>query len=123
MITKIMSLNPEIVELGGTAPATAGLIVRQARELGYKGLFSKMGGAGPYDIVAAAGVEASEGIINMLYADQKNEGFQRLAAAYEASEGHRPNEIIVSFYDGARVMLEAIAAGGNADDPEAAAAA
>lgn len=123
MITKIIAMNPEIVEMGGTSPATAGLIVRQARELGYKGLFSKMGGAGPYDIVKAAGVEAAEGIINMLYADQQNEGFKRLAAAYQASEGHVPNEIIVSFYDGARVMLAAIAAGGDADDPAAAAAA
>lgn len=123
MITKINSLNPEIIELGGTSPATAGLIVRQARELGYEGLFSKMGGAGPYDIVNAAGVEAAEGIINMLYADQQNEEFKRLAAAYQASEGQAPNEIIVSFYDGAKVMLAAIAAGGDAEDPVAAAAA
>jgi len=123
LITKVMAMNPEIVEMGGTSPATAGLIVRQARELGYDGLFSKMGGAGPYDIVAAAGAEASEGIINMLYADQQNEGFKRLAAAYEASEGHVPNEILVSFYDGTKVMLAAIAEGGDADDPVAAAAA
>lgn len=123
MLTKIIAMQPEIIEMGGTSPATAGLIVRQARELGYTGLFSKMGGAGPFDIVAAAGVEASEGIINMLYADQENPGFKRLATAYQASQGHVPNEIIVSFYDGAKVMLSSIAAAGDPDDAAAAIAA
>lgn len=123
MLTKIIAMKPEIIEMGGTSPATSGLIVRQARELGYDGLFSKMGGSGPFDIVAAAGVEASEGIINMLYADQENEGFKRIAEAYKASQGHVPNEIIVPFYDSAKVLLAAIAESGNPDDPEAVAAA
>ncbi|MCO5072198.1 MAG: ABC transporter substrate-binding protein [Rhizobiaceae bacterium] len=123
MLTKIKSLNPEIVEIGGTPPATAGLIVRQARELGYTGLFTKMGGAGPHDIVAAAGKQASEGIINMLYANPADAGFQTLREKYKANEGHDPNEIIVSFYDAANVLFDAIKAGGNADDPEAARAA
>ncbi|MCI5075397.1 ABC transporter substrate-binding protein [Oricola sp.] len=123
MLTKIKSMNPQIVEIGGTPPATAGLIVRQARELGYEGLFTKMGGAGPHDIVAAAGKEASEGIINMLYADPANEGFNTLREKYKATEGHDPNEIIVSFYDAANVLFDAIKAGGNVADPEAARAA
>ena len=123
MLTKIKSLNPEIIEIGGTPPATAGLIVRQARELGYEGLFTKMGGAGPRDIVAAAGKEASEGIINMLYADPANAGYDKLRKAYADSEGHEPNEIIVSFYDAAHVLFDAIKAGGDAADPEAAIAA
>ncbi|MCF8482430.1 MAG: ABC transporter substrate-binding protein [Rhodospirillum sp.] len=123
MLTKIIAMNPEIIEMGGTSPATAGLIVRQARELGYEGLFTKMGGAGPRDIVEAAGKEASEGIINMLYADPANAGYQKLAQAYTASEGHPPNEIIVSFYDGAKVLLAAIEMAGTVDDTAAVAAA
>ena len=122
-LTKLMAYKPDIIELGGTPPATAGLIVRQARELGYTGLIFKTGGAGPRDIVAAAGAQASEGLINMLYADPNNAGYKRIAAAYEKRTGHVPNEILVAYYDGARAMLAAISKAGTADDTAKVAAA
>jgi branched-chain amino acid transport system substrate-binding protein len=123
MLTKIIAQKPDIVELGGTSPATAGLIIRQARELGYDKLFSKTGGAGPKDIVASAGAKAAEGTINMLYADPANEGYKRLAAAYRKARNQEPNEIIVSFYDGANVLLNAIQKAGTVDDTAKVAAA
>lgn len=116
MLTKIIAMKPDVIELGGTSPATAGLIVRQARELGYDKLFSKTGGAGPKDIVASAGVKAAEGTINMLYADPSNEGFKRIAAAYKSARGQDANEILVPFYDSANVLLAAIQKAGTIDD-------
>jgi len=123
MLTKIIAQKPDIIELGGTSPATAGLVIRQARELGYDKLFSKTGGAGPKDIVASAGAKAAEGTINMLYADPANEGYKRLAAAYRKARGQEPNEIIVSFYDGANVLLNAIQKADTVDDTAKVAAA
>jgi len=108
MLTKIIALKPDIIELGVTSPGTAGLIIRQARELGYDKLFTKTGGSGPKEIVAGAGVKAAEGTINSMYADPANAGFMRLAAAYKQARGHDANEILVSFYDGANVLLSAI---------------
>lgn len=122
MLTRIISKKPDLIELGGTSPATAGLIIRQARELGYEKLFTKTGGAGPMEIVASAGAEAAEGTINMLYADPQNAGFQRISEAYKKSTGHAANEILVSFYDGANVLLNAIQAAGTVDDTEKVAA-
>ena len=116
MMTKVIAMKPDVIELGGTSPATAGLIIRQARELGYDKLFSKTGGAGPKDIVASAGAKAAEGTINMLYADPANEGYKRLAAAYKKTRGQDANEIIVSFYDGANVLLNAMQKAGTVDD-------
>jgi branched-chain amino acid transport system substrate-binding protein len=116
LITKIISLNPDIVDLSSTPPATAGLFIRQARELGYKGVFVKTGGAGPKDIVAGAGKQAAEGSINMLYADPNNKGYQRIVAEYRKDVGQDPNEIIVSFYDGASVLLHAIQKAGDPQD-------
>ena len=116
MLTRIIAMKPDMIELGGTSPATAGLIIRQARELGYDKLFTKTGGAGPKDIVAGAGAAAAEGTINMLYADPANKGYQELAAAYKKRNGHDANEIIVSFYDGANAILHAVQKAGTIDD-------
>lgn len=123
MITEIIGKNPDLIDLGSTPPATAGLIIRQARELGYKGVFVKTGGAAPKDIVAAAGKDAAEGVINMLYADPSNGGYQRIVAEYRKSVGQDPNEIIVAFYDGANVLLHAIQKAGDVNDTSKVAAA
>ncbi|RJG03299.1 ABC transporter substrate-binding protein [Noviherbaspirillum sedimenti] len=123
IFTKIFAMKPEVIDLGGTPPATAGLMLRQARELGYKGLFMKTGGAGPKDIVAGAGKEAAEGMVSVLYADPSNEGYKRLAAEYKKAIGQEPNEIIVIFYDAISVLLQAIQKAGDARDTTKVAAA
>ncbi|MFP3606447.1 ABC transporter substrate-binding protein [Paraburkholderia sp. SIMBA_053] len=123
MLTKVIAMKPDIIDLGSTPPAVAGLIVRQARELGYDKLFTKSGGSGPRDIVAAAGAKAAEGTINVLYADPSNPGYQRLAAAYKKAKGQDGNEIMVPYYDGLNVLLHAIALSGQIDDTSKVAAA
>lgn len=123
LMTKIMGQKPELIDLGSTSPATAGLIIRQARDLGYAGLFVKTGGAGPKDIVAGAGKQAAEGTINLLYADPANPAYQRIAAVYKKANGQDPNEIIVSFYDGVNVLLHAIQKAGDPEDTSKVAAA
>jgi branched-chain amino acid transport system substrate-binding protein len=116
MVTKIISMKADLIDLSASPPATAGLIVRQLRELGYKGLIVKSGGPAPKDIVDAAGKEAAEGMLNLLYVDTSSDGYKRLAAEYRKAVGQDPNEMIVTFYDGANVLLHAIQKGGDVND-------
>jgi branched-chain amino acid transport system substrate-binding protein len=118
LLTKVVNMKANVIDLATTAPATAGLIVRQARELGYKGVFVKSGVGGPREIVNGAGKEAAEGTINMVYADQSNDGFKRLAAQYKRNVGQEPNEIIVPFYDATNVLLQAIQKSGDATNTD-----
>lgn len=116
LFTKIIvGSKPDLIDLGSTSPATAGLMIRQARELGYKGLFAKTGGAGPKDIVAAAG-KAAEGMISILYADPTNAGYRHIAAEYRKAYGQDPNEILVCYYDATKVLLRAIQKASNPAD-------
>lgn len=117
MITRIMSKKVDIIELASTPPTTAGIIVRAARELGFKGQIIKGGGPSPQDIINAAGAKAAEGMYNLLYVNQASPGFQRLAAEYKKHVGQEPNELIVSFYDAMNVMIHAIQKGGDPNDP------
>lgn len=117
LLTRIIGMKPELIDLGSTSPATAGLIVRQARELGYKGLLVKSSGPSVKDIVAGAGKDAAEGMINLLYVDTGKDSYQRLAAAYRKKDvGQEPNEMIVTFYDATNVLLHAIQKAGNVSD-------
>lgn len=115
-LTRIIGLNPDILDLSASPPATAGLIVRQAHELGYKGKFVKTSGPGENEIIAAAGKEASEGLIGLLYADPANDGYRGLATRYRKDIGQEPNEMLLPCYDGVRVMFRAIQKAGDVND-------
>lgn len=116
IFTKLIALNPEIIDLGSAPPATTGLMVRQARELGFKGLFVKTSGPSPKEIVAAAGKDAAEGMIVTLFADPGSQGYRRIAAAYKKEIGQEPNEMLLPCYDGMSVLLRAIQAAGDVND-------
>ncbi|HEY4542882.1 MAG TPA: ABC transporter substrate-binding protein, partial [Noviherbaspirillum sp.] len=51
LITRMMARGIDAIELDGNAPGTAGLIVKQARELGFKGLIFRSGGPATPEIV------------------------------------------------------------------------
>ncbi len=123
LLTRVIAMQPDIIELGSSSPALAGLIVRQARELGYKNAFSALGGPGPREIVAAAGAAAAEGMVNILYADPSNTAYQALSERFQKKIGQPPNEFIVPCYDSVKVLLKAIALSGDPDNAEKVAAA
>ena len=116
LLTKVVALKPQLIDLASSSPSTSGLIVRQARELGFKGRFVQTSGSGWPEIVEAAGKEAAEGLVNVLVADTSNPNYQKLATLYEKAIGQRPNEFIATYYDGFRVMLSAIEKAGDVKD-------
>jgi branched-chain amino acid transport system substrate-binding protein len=115
LITKVMALKPEIIDLGGSAPATAALLIRQAREQGYKGRFF-VPVAAVREVVATAGKEAAEGAIMVLFVDPASQGYQRIAAEYTKAVGQAPNDNFAPYYDGINVMLHAIQKMGQIND-------
>ena len=118
LLTKVLALKPDVIELGTSSPATAGLIVRQAREQGFKGRFMKNGGPGPRDIVAGAGKDAAEGVLNYLIADPTNPAYRRLADAFHKEKGYEPNELFISFYDDAHILFAAMQKAGTVTDTD-----
>src|SRR5690606_40595961 len=99
-------------------PGTAGLIIRQARELGYKGLFSKIGGPGVPEIVSAAGKEFAEGTVTYVAADTADEKYKWLEQQYTNFYPAPMNAFNVFFYDGARMLFKAIQEAGTVTDTD-----
>ena len=118
VLTKILATGPDLLDLGTAPPASAGLIVRQARELGYKGQFVKIGGSGPRQIVEGAGKAAAEGVINYIPADEQNAGYRRLAVEYKKMSGNEMNPLLVNWYDGAYILMAAIQSAGTVSDTD-----
>jgi branched-chain amino acid transport system substrate-binding protein len=116
LITRILGMHPDVIDFGGLAPATAGLMLRQLREQGYAGRVVKTASPSPKELVAAAGKEAAEGILINIFADRNNPGYKEIAARYTKDIGQEPNDIIVQNYDGMKVFFRAIELSGNPND-------
>lgn len=116
LLTKVLALKPEVIDISTSPPGTAGLLIRQARELGFKGTFVQTGAGAVKEIVATAGKEATEGTISILYADPSNVAYQRLVGEYKKLNSQEPNNIIVAFYDASNVLMSAIQKAGSITD-------
>ncbi|MDR3468474.1 MAG: ABC transporter substrate-binding protein [Xanthobacteraceae bacterium] len=118
LVTRILAEKPESIELDTAPPATAGLIVRQAREAGYNGGFTKFGGFDVAEIVRTAGAENAEGIVGILLADPTSESWSRLKEAYATYHKNEASDFVTLFYDAARILFAGIENAGTIDDPE-----
>ncbi|MBS4023579.1 MAG: ABC transporter substrate-binding protein [Dethiobacter sp.] len=58
LLTKVMAANPDLIETSYTDPATSALILKQARELGYKGTILLSWGPDPKQVIQIAGAHA-----------------------------------------------------------------
>lgn len=119
LMTRVIGVEPELIDLGTTAPAVASLLINQAREMGYKGRFFIPGSSSWREILAGSGPVYAEGVLNMVYADPENPAYAAFAAEYQKRVGQEPNESLAPYSDGVNVLLHAIAASGSVDDPAA----
>lgn len=58
VLTRIISKNPDMIESGYTDPTSSALLLKQARELGYKGVVLLVWGADPNQVLKMAGANA-----------------------------------------------------------------
>lgn len=64
ILTPLLETDPDWIDLAGPTETLAGLIMKQARELGYEGRFGSTSWYSSTPIVDAAGEEAAEGLIS-----------------------------------------------------------
>jgi branched-chain amino acid transport system substrate-binding protein len=117
-LTKVLAQNPESIELDTTAPRTAGLIVRQARELGYQGGFTKFGGFDVEELVKAAGAEYAEGVVGITMAAPGTDVWNRLGEEFAKLHKAEMNDYVVMYYDAANLLFSSIEKAGTIESDD-----
>lgn len=116
LITRMLARGVDTIELNGNSPATAGLIVKQAREMGFKGRFVRTGGPATAELVSVAGKAAVEGMVVYAPVDPSLPSTKAYIDAYQARYKAAPNGFSPAFYDYTTMLLEAIRRAGTVDD-------
>ena len=118
LLTRILARGIDTIELDGNSPSTAGLIVKQARELGFKGKIVRTGGPATADIIRVAGKEASEGMVVHAVLDVGAPSTRAYIDMYQAKYKSAPNGFSPSFYDFTNMLFEAMRRASTVSDTQ-----
>lgn len=119
VLTKILAQKPDMIDVAAAPPGEAGLILKQAMELGFKGAKGWTAGINPFTIISVAGPEAAEGLwspanINVK-GDHVSPAVRKFGETYEKRYGEVPGAIAVANYAAFDVFTQAMQKAGSID--------
>ena len=112
VLTKILAQKPDMIDVAAAPAGEAGLILKQAMELGFKGAKGWTAGTNPFTIISVAGPEAAEGVWSPANINVKSEhvssAVRKFGEAYEKRYGEVPGIIAVANYAAVDVFTQAM---------------
>lgn len=118
LLTRVLASGVGAIELDGNSPGTAGLLVKQAREVGFPGLIIRTGGPATAEIVKVAGKQAAEGLYVHSGIDPKLPSLAKYVARYTKTYNQPMNGFSPFFYDGTHLLFEAMKKAGTVTDTD-----
>jgi branched-chain amino acid transport system substrate-binding protein len=119
VLTKLLAQKPDMIDVAAAPAGEAGLILKQAMELGFKGAKGWTAGTNPFTIIGVAGPEAAEGVwspanINVK-SEHVNSAVRKFGEAYEKRYGEVPGVIAVANYAAFDVFTQAMQRAGSVE--------
>jgi branched-chain amino acid transport system substrate-binding protein len=84
LLSKLISKKPDLIFTDTAPPGDVALIIKQSRQLGYKGIIQLNTGADVPDIVKIAGLAASENVFVPNYTNDISPDMKKITDAYYA---------------------------------------
>ena len=114
VLLRMISQNIDLFDLNSASPGDAGLMVKQVRQVGFKGKVLQAGGAGVDEIMAIAGPLAN-GFIKYDVFDESDPQAKLLIAAYAKKFSGPMNGMVPVYYNATQILLEAMRRANSVD--------
>ena len=119
VLTKLLAQKPDMIDVAAAPAGEAGLILKQAMELGFRGAKGWTAGTNPFTIIGVAGREAAEGVwspanINVK-SEHVNSAVRKFGEAYEKRYGEVPGVIAVANFAAFDVFTQAMQRAGSVE--------
>lgn len=111
ILTRMLREKPDIIELANLAPADSGMLIKQARQLGFKGILVQLGGGANLPEVLNIAKEHAEDFVTYANFNQADPGVgvQKWIEAYKKKyPNERINDFCPIFYSGAKMLFDLI---------------
>jgi branched-chain amino acid transport system substrate-binding protein len=116
LLTRVLAQNIDAFELDGNSPQTAGLLVKQLRELGYKGPIIRTGGDATADLLKIAGKEATENVYVHQPINPESAAIQQYTKRFEDKYKIPLNAFSPFFYANLQMLFAAMQKAGTVTD-------
>jgi len=114
LLLRMMAQNVDVFDLNANAPGEAGLLIKQARQVGYKGIIIQSGGAGIDELIQIAGPLAN-GLLKYDVIDESLPRVKPFVAAYHQKYSGVMNGLAPVYYNAANILFEAMRRAGTTD--------
>jgi branched-chain amino acid transport system substrate-binding protein len=115
LITRMMAQNVDLFDLNSNAPGEAPLLLKQARQAGFKGMIWQVGGPSIEETIEVAGPFA-EGFLSYSTFDFSSPQAQNFIKAYRAKWGDAViNGQTPGWYNATRILFESLQRAGTTD--------
>jgi branched-chain amino acid transport system substrate-binding protein len=114
LITRMISKNVDVFDLDSNAPGEVGLLVKQARQLGYKGVIMQSGGPGIEEVINVAG-KLADGFLSFDNFDPKDPLVMPFLDKYRSRWEGPINGLTPAFYNAAKVLFAAMEKANSVD--------
>ena len=119
ILNKILAKKPDMLDVAASPPGEAGLILKQAHELGFKGAKGWTAGTNPASLVGISGPEAAERLWSPLNINVKSDFLdarvRKFGDEYEKRYKEVPGAIAVANYAAFDVITKAMQEAGSVD--------
>jgi len=119
ILNKIIAKKPDMLDVAASPPGEAGLILKQAHELGFKGAKGWTAGTNPASLVNISGPEAAERLWSPLNINVKSDfvdaKVRKFGDEYEKRYKEVPGAIAVANYAAFDVITKAMQEAGSVD--------
>jgi branched-chain amino acid transport system substrate-binding protein len=114
LITRMIAQGVDLFDLNSNSPGDAGLMLKQARQAGYKGLVWQVGGPAVAEIMAVAGPLA-EGFLSLEVFDFTSPAGTKFADDYHKQWPGVINAQTPLWYNTAKILFEAVHRAGTTE--------
>ena len=114
LMTRMIAQNVDALDLNSNSPGDAGLLLKQARQTGFKGKIWQIGGPSVDEIIQVGGPLA-EGFLSLEVFDPDDSGFQKFIASYHAKWSGIMDGQAPLWNNAAKMLFEALRRAGSLD--------
>jgi branched-chain amino acid transport system substrate-binding protein len=118
LLTRVLAQNIDAFELDGNSPQTAGLLVKQLRELGFKGPIIRTGGDATADLLSIAGKEATENVYVHQPINTDSPSIREYTKRFEAKYKIPLNAFSPFFYANVQMLFAGMQKAGTVSDTD-----
>jgi branched-chain amino acid transport system substrate-binding protein len=114
LLTRMLTQDVDLLDLNANAPGEAGLLLKQARQVGFKNPIWQVGGPSVDEIVAIAGPLAN-GFVSYDVFDFNEPSARAFVSAYRARWSGVINAQTPGWYNTTRILFKALQEAGSLD--------